>query len=253
MLLPDARPQDRARGLRGCAHHRPAPGPERHRPQHHGRAGRGAGRPRGGGAGGGGGIGGAAPLRRPLAGARRAGSAGAPARAGRHQARAPGGSSGQPARPGSRGRPRFRPGLDPPQALGDGGGAGAPAPPAFAKPIIRLMGGRIRGLMSGIAALSVLVACGGATGGGTTTTTGADIILGAPLSLTGSSSKEGGLAKQGYDMWQTWVNQQGGINVKGVKHKVQIKYADDQSKPDISEQLTQSLITDQKVQYLLGP
>ena len=115
------------------------------------------------------------------------------------------------------------------------------------------MGGRIRGLMSGIAALSVLVACGGATGGGTTTTTGADIILGAPLSLTGSSSKEGGLAKQGYDMWQTWVNQQGGINVKGVKHKVQIKYADDQSKPDISAQLTQSLITDQKVQFLLGP
>jgi branched-chain amino acid transport system substrate-binding protein len=114
------------------------------------------------------------------------------------------------------------------------------------------MSRRIRGLLSGIAVASVLVACGGASNG-TTTTTGADIIVGAPLSLTGSSSKEGALAKQGYDMWLTWINQQGGINVKNVKHKVQIKYADDQSKPDISAQLTQSLITDQKVQFLLGP
>ncbi|HEX6349497.1 MAG TPA: amino acid ABC transporter substrate-binding protein [Candidatus Dormibacteraeota bacterium] len=111
----------------------------------------------------------------------------------------------------------------------------------------------MRAFLSGLAAISLLVACGGASGGGSTTTTGADIIIGAPLSLTGSSSKEGGLAKQGYDMWLTWINQQGGINVKNVKHKVQILYEDDQSKPDISARLTQSLITDKKVQFLLGP
>src|SRR5262249_20147129 len=61
------------------------------------------------------------------------------------------------------------------------------------------------------------------------------------------------LAKQGYDMWFQWINQQGGITVKGVKHKVQLKYEDDQSKADISAQLTQKLITESKAQFLLGP
>jgi branched-chain amino acid transport system substrate-binding protein len=97
------------------------------------------------------------------------------------------------------------------------------------------------------------LACGGSAGNGGTTQTGADIIVGAPLSISGTSSKEGALTKQGYDMWLTWINQQGGINVKGTKHKVQVIYEDDQSKPDISAQLTQSLITDKKAQFLLGP
>lgn len=114
------------------------------------------------------------------------------------------------------------------------------------------MGGRTR-LLSGLLATGILaVACGGSAGTGTTPT-GADIIIGAPLSQTGASSKEGALTRQGYDMWMTWINQQGGINVKGTKHKVQIIYKDDQSKPDISAQLTQSLITDNKAQFLLGP
>ena len=107
--------------------------------------------------------------------------------------------------------------------------------------------------LSGLLATGVLtLACGGA-GGGTATKTGADIIIGAPLSVTGGQSKEGALTKQGYDMWLGWINDQGGINVKGTKHKVQIKYEDDQSKPDISAQLTQKLITDTKAQFLLGP
>jgi len=104
-------------------------------------------------------------------------------------------------------------------------------------------------MATGILAL----ACGGSAGTGGTTQTGADIVIGAPLSITGTSSKEGSLTKQGYDMWLNWINQQGGINVKGTKHKVQVIYEDDQSKPDISAQLTQSLITDKKAQFLLGP
>ena len=102
-----------------------------------------------------------------------------------------------------------------------------------------------------IAALA-LAACGGAGGGGAAQT-GADIIIGSPMSITGAQSKEGGLSKQGYDMWLTWINAQGGINVKGVKHKVQIKYEDDQSKPDISAQLTEKLISQEGAQFILGP
>jgi branched-chain amino acid transport system substrate-binding protein len=54
-------------------------------------------------------------------------------------------------------------------------------------------------------------------------------------------------------MWKQWVNGQGGIDVKGTKHRVQLTYEDDQSKADISAQLTQKLITEEKAQFLLGP
>jgi len=114
------------------------------------------------------------------------------------------------------------------------------------------MGGKYR-FMSGLLATGIMaLGCGGSNGGGATTT-GADIIIGAPLSVTGTQSKEGTLTKQGYDMWLTWINGQGGINVKGTKHKVHVKYEDDQSKPDISAQLAQKLISEEKAQFLLGP
>src|SRR5215831_14550875 len=116
-----------------------------------------------------------------------------------------------------------------------------------------MMGGatRFTGFLS-LAAILAL-ACGSAGGGTTATTTGEDIVIGAPMSITGTQSKEGALAKQGYDMWLQWVNKQGGITVKNVKHRVQLKYEDDQSKPDISAQLAQKLITEEKAQFLLGP
>jgi branched-chain amino acid transport system substrate-binding protein len=106
------------------------------------------------------------------------------------------------------------------------------------------------GLVSALAVL--LVACGSAGGGGGTTA-GEDIVIGVPMSITGTQSKEGALAKQGYDMWRQWINGQGGIDVKGTKHRVQLTYEDDQSKADISAQLTQKLITEEKAQFLLGP
>jgi branched-chain amino acid transport system substrate-binding protein len=114
------------------------------------------------------------------------------------------------------------------------------------------MGGRTRCIgVLGVAAM-VALACGSAGGGGATQT-GEDLVIGVPMSITGSQSKEGALAKQGYDMWQQWINNQGGIDVKGTKHKVKLVYEDDQSKPDISAQLTQKLITEEKAQFLLGP
>ena len=106
------------------------------------------------------------------------------------------------------------------------------------------------GLAGAVAVL--LAACGGA-GGSSSTATGEDIVIGVPMSITGTQSKEGALAKQGYDMWKSWINSQGGIVVKGTRHKVQLIYEDDQSKPDISAQLSQKLIAEEKAQFLLGP
>ena len=102
-----------------------------------------------------------------------------------------------------------------------------------------------------VAAVAVL-ACGSAGGGGGSTS-GEDIVIGVPMSITGAQSKEGALAKQGYDMWQQWINDQGGIEVKGTRHKVKLQYEDDQSRADISAQLTQKLISEEKAQFLLGP
>jgi branched-chain amino acid transport system substrate-binding protein len=100
--------------------------------------------------------------------------------------------------------------------------------------------------------LAILVtACGNASN--QASTTGAPIVFGAAVSLTGVQSKEGGLTKQGYDLWLDWINKKGGIVVNGVKHPVQIKYEDDQSKADVSATLTQKLITDEKSQFILGP
>src|SRR5215472_7134100 len=88
------------------------------------------------------------------------------------------------------------------------------------------------GLMA-IVAWSALACGGGATGGGGTTSTGPDIIIGESLAASGQDVKEGGLTKEGVQIWLDWVNnKQGGITVGGVKHKVQVLFQDDSSKPD---------------------
>ena len=101
----------------------------------------------------------------------------------------------------------------------------------------------------------VAAACGGAsTSGSGSTQTGTDIVIGEGLAATGQDAKEGGLTKQGVQIWVDWVNNvEHGITVKGVKHKIQVLYEDDGSKPDQSATLDQKLITEDKAQFLLGP
>jgi branched-chain amino acid transport system substrate-binding protein len=81
---------------------------------------------------------------------------------------------------------------------------------------------------------------------------GRDIVVGVPLSITGAQSAEGALTRQGYDLWQRWVDGRGGLEVAGSRHRVVLRYADDQSQPDVSARVTQQLITD-GAQFLLGP
>jgi branched-chain amino acid transport system substrate-binding protein len=83
--------------------------------------------------------------------------------------------------------------------------------------------------------------------------TGADIVIGIPNAASGDYNVEGPLTKQGYDLWADWVNAAGGIEVQGVKHKVRLEYGDDQSKPAVSAQIAEQMLTQDKVQFLLGP
>lgn len=101
--------------------------------------------------------------------------------------------------------------------------------------------------VTAIAAVAVLGAAAGAQ-------QAADILkLGAPLAATGADAREGALAKQGYDLWADTVNARGGIKAGGKTYKVQIVYYDDQSKPQTSAELTDRLITQDHVNFLLGP
>jgi len=97
-------------------------------------------------------------------------------------------------------------------------------------------------------AVVAAAACGGGNSTGQTT-----IVLGAPLGLTGSLTKESILTQQGYNLWLDWINAQGGIVVNGVKHPVTIKYYDDTSNSNQSAVLMQKLITEDKANFLLGP
>jgi branched-chain amino acid transport system substrate-binding protein len=77
--------------------------------------------------------------------------------------------------------------------------------------------------------------------------------IGAAVSLTGAQSRFGNMVKNGYELWKDDVNEKGGIDVGGKKYKVAIIYYDDQSDPQVSAKLTEKLITEDKVQFLLGP
>lgn len=106
-----------------------------------------------------------------------------------------------------------------------------------------------------VALAVVMTACGGSSGGSSSSNqTGADIVIGEALAATGQDVKEGGLTKQGVDIWLDWINnKQGGIKVNGVKHKVQVLFKDDGSVPAQSAALDQQLITENHAQFLLGP
>ncbi|MGH7320309.1 MAG: amino acid ABC transporter substrate-binding protein, partial [Candidatus Rokuibacteriota bacterium] len=90
----------------------------------------------------------------------------------------------------------------------------------------------------------------GAAAGGATAQT---IKIGAAVALTGAVSKEGKLLKDGYDIWLERVNKQGGIPVAGKRHRVELVYYDDESNAQTGAKLTEKLITEDKVQFLLGP
>lgn len=75
----------------------------------------------------------------------------------------------------------------------------------------------------------VLSACG--SGGSTNTNTSNTLLFGAPISLTGSTSTEGHLTLEGYQLWVKQVNAHGGIKVGNTTYQVQLKYYDDGSSP----------------------
>jgi branched-chain amino acid transport system substrate-binding protein len=78
------------------------------------------------------------------------------------------------------------------------------------------------------------------------------IRIGFPVPLTGAFGKDGSLVRDAYLFWKETVNAGGGMEVRGKRYPVELIFYDDRSDPPTSAKLTEKLITEDKVDLLLG-
>ncbi len=86
--------------------------------------------------------------------------------------------------------------------------------------------------------------------------TGSDagtITFGATISITGTLAEEGQYTRDGYLIAINTINRAGGIKIGGKAYHLVLRYYDDESRPDLAVQLYKQLITEDKVNFLLGP
>jgi len=79
------------------------------------------------------------------------------------------------------------------------------------------------------------------------------ITIGSAISLTGKYSTNGIHAQNGYDFAIDKINAAGGVNVGGKTYKLRVIYYDDESTPARGAQLAERLISQDEVQFMLGP
>jgi branched-chain amino acid transport system substrate-binding protein len=103
----------------------------------------------------------------------------------------------------------------------------------------------LAGLVAG--ALILLTGCGGSSAGGGGSPNG-PVVIGISLPLTGDFSQPGTEAKRGYEIWRDLVNGKGGL----LGRQVQLKIVDDASNQDTVVSDYTKLITQDKVNLLLG-
>jgi branched-chain amino acid transport system substrate-binding protein len=80
-----------------------------------------------------------------------------------------------------------------------------------------------------------------------------EIVLGAAVSLTGNYAANGLHTKAGYDFAIDKLNGEGGVKVGDQTCTMRVIYYDDESTPARGAQLAERLISQDKVQYMLGP
>jgi len=80
-----------------------------------------------------------------------------------------------------------------------------------------------------------------------------EIHLGSAISLTGKYATNGIHAKNGYEYAIQKIKENGGVMVDGKCYNFKVTYYDDESKGDRGATLAERLISQDKVQYMLGP
>lgn len=79
------------------------------------------------------------------------------------------------------------------------------------------------------------------------------IVLGAAVSLTGKYSVNGKNTQDGYNLAVKVINEQGGVKVGGKHYDLKIVYYDDESTSARGAQLVERLISQDHVNFVLGP
>ncbi|MBY6058759.1 amino acid ABC transporter substrate-binding protein [Leisingera daeponensis] len=79
------------------------------------------------------------------------------------------------------------------------------------------------------------------------------IKIGAPLALTGGLAEEGHKQAEAYKLWLTRINEAGGIDVGGEKYKIELVTYDYQTDGNRAQQLAETLITRDKVDFMTAP
>ena len=79
------------------------------------------------------------------------------------------------------------------------------------------------------------------------------IRIGYSMARTGMLANATPSQNNTYELWKEQVNARGGMDVGGVKRKVEFVTYDDQSKPEQAVRIYEKLITDDKVDLLLAP
>jgi branched-chain amino acid transport system substrate-binding protein len=81
-----------------------------------------------------------------------------------------------------------------------------------------------------------------------------DVIkIGAAVAQSGTFAREGEALRDGYTLWTEKANAAGGLKIGGKAYKLELVFYDDESQAQTSARLTEKLITEDKVQFLLGP
>jgi branched-chain amino acid transport system substrate-binding protein len=80
-----------------------------------------------------------------------------------------------------------------------------------------------------------------------------EIVLGAALSLTGKYSANGKNTQDGYEYAIKKIKDAGGVKFGGKCYNFKVIYYDDESTPARGAQLAERLISQDNVQYMLGP
>jgi branched-chain amino acid transport system substrate-binding protein len=79
------------------------------------------------------------------------------------------------------------------------------------------------------------------------------IKLGCAMSFTGAQNRTGKLYVDSYKYAVEAINKAGGVKVGGKHYKLKLVFYDDESKPTESSKLVEKLISEDKVNFLLGP
>lgn len=77
--------------------------------------------------------------------------------------------------------------------------------------------------------------------------------LGVVTSLSGDLRFGGQVTRRGYELWRQVVNEQGGLEVDGSSHEVELVYADAQSNPSTGADAASRMVSQENVDAILGP